>query len=144
MFKKKIKNLTTGKAIYTSTKMMEMAQERFPSHFCKFLLCHITLLRDTFYTWNVKSNEIECSIIFHARRKSDYWAKKVTLLFFSQILYMVEHKWLVFLPDRNIQNLPRNCDFIDTIINRRKIVLEFDLCKHQCLMILVLNIWKMC
>lgn len=72
VFKKKIKNLTTGKAIYTSTKMMEMAQERFPSHFCKFLLCHITLLRDTFYTWNVKPNEIECSIIFHARRKSDY------------------------------------------------------------------------
>lgn len=52
-------NLTTGKAMYCPTKTMEMAQERFSSHFCKFSPCHITLLRVTFYTWNVKCNEIE-------------------------------------------------------------------------------------
>lgn len=45
--------------MYYPTKTMKMAQQRFSSHFCKFSPHHITLLRVTFYTSNVKCNETE-------------------------------------------------------------------------------------
>lgn len=64
VFKKE--NLTTGKATSCPRKNDGNGTREIFQSLLRVFTSHLTLLRDPFYTGNVKHNEIECSINFHA------------------------------------------------------------------------------
>lgn len=64
VFKKE--NLTTGKAIFCPRRNDGNGIREIFQSLLQVFTSHLTLLRDPFYMGNVKHNEIECSINFHA------------------------------------------------------------------------------